>query len=131
MKIGVRIVTHTRYVALQMIEVAATRESFQGILPLIDGLRTGPRVRHLGKSDDLDCSRHPKNVSRYPQKGRARGADARPTSHHRSQAELKAPITISLPRGAGEGRGTACCGQRVVLSDGGDELPVRSMTACI
>ena len=47
-KIGVRIVTHTRYVALQMIEVAATRESFQGILPLIDGLRTGPRVRHLG-----------------------------------------------------------------------------------
>ena len=47
-KIGVRIVTHTRYVALQMIQVAATRESFQGILPLIDGLRTGPRVRHLG-----------------------------------------------------------------------------------
>ena len=39
--------------------------------------------------------------------------------------------TVSLPRGAGEGRGTACCGQRVVLSDGGDELPVRSMTACI
>jgi hypothetical protein len=41
-KIGAKIVTHARYVTLQMAEVAVPKELFQEILRLIDGLRPRP-----------------------------------------------------------------------------------------
>ncbi len=41
-EIGVKIVSHGRYVTFQMAEVPLSRQMFAEILHLIDGLRTKP-----------------------------------------------------------------------------------------
>jgi hypothetical protein len=41
-KIGAKVVSHSRYVTFQMAEVAVPRQMFQEILPLIAGLRALP-----------------------------------------------------------------------------------------
>lgn len=41
-KIGAKVVRHGRYVIFQMAEVAVSKELFQEILRLIDGLRPRP-----------------------------------------------------------------------------------------
>ena len=41
-KIGAKVVCHSRYVIFQMAEVAVPKELFQEILRLIDGLRPRP-----------------------------------------------------------------------------------------
>ncbi len=41
-KIGAKVVSHSRYVTFQLAEVAVPRELFQKILRLIDGLRPAP-----------------------------------------------------------------------------------------
>ena len=41
-KIGAKVVSHSRYVTFQLAEVAVPRKLFGEILRLIDGLRPGP-----------------------------------------------------------------------------------------
>ncbi len=42
MKIGAKVISHGRYIAFQMAEVAVPRELFRKILSLIDDLRPRP-----------------------------------------------------------------------------------------
>jgi hypothetical protein len=44
-KIGAKLVAHGRYMTFQMAEVAVSRDLFQRILEMIDGLRTGRTAR--------------------------------------------------------------------------------------